>query len=80
MSSIEKEKDLVSFLINELFPIFRSITGIGIVRTIQILGKYIPLKLTKFKSGLKVNDWTVPLEWIIKSAYIITQEKKKSVI
>ncbi len=73
----KKEKNLVNTLLIELFPILRSISGNGILKTISILGRYINLKVLKFPSGTKINDWTVPMEWRIKDAFILTPNKKK---
>ena len=63
--------------IKDLFPICRSITGDGIKKTLSYFEKINPeLKRIKFKSGLKVFDWVIPLEWNIKDAFIIKNGKK----
>jgi aminopeptidase-like protein len=55
----------------ELFPICRSLTGSGNLKTLKILKKEIPnLKIKTIKSGTKVFDWKVPPEWNISDAYI----------
>tara|TARA_A100001011_G_scaffold108460_1_gene115066 strand:+ start:7720 stop:8976 length:1257 start_codon:yes stop_codon:yes gene_type:complete len=55
----------------DLFPICRSITGDGLKKTLSYFEKINPsLKRLKFKSGKRVFDWTIPLEWKIKDAYI----------
>jgi aminopeptidase-like protein len=59
-------------LIRELYPICRSITGDGARRTLEIIGRYIPLQVTEVPSGTEVLDWTVPREWNIKGGYIQT--------
>jgi aminopeptidase-like protein len=61
-----------------LFPINRSITGIGIKKSLKIIKRKIPeLKIYKIKSGTKVFDWRIPPEWNISDAYVLDKYKKK---
>ena len=63
---------------NILFPINRSITGKGIVKTLKILKQIHPkLKIKYFKSGKKVFDWIIPSEWNVKNAYVLDQVGEK---
>jgi len=64
-------------LVNTLYPICRSILGKGYRDSLEILRKHIPLKLLKNKSGENIFDWTIPKEWEINDAYIITPDGKK---
>ena len=61
-------------LIEELFPICRSITGNGLRQTLEFLQRYVPLKVNEVPSGTKVLDWTVPYEWNIRQAYVARQD------
>tara|TARA_B100000780_G_C21124675_1_gene455957 strand:- start:2361 stop:3647 length:1287 start_codon:yes stop_codon:yes gene_type:complete len=62
----------------ELWPINRSITGAGVRETLQKISKHLKnLKIKSVPSGTKVFDWTVPKEWSVNEAYIITPSGKK---
>lgn len=57
-------------LIEELFPICRSITGNGVRETLEGIKKNIPLDVIEIPTGTKVFDWEIPEEWNINDAYI----------
>ena len=60
------------------FPYHRSITGEGVRLSLKLIKEIIPkIKIKSFKSGKKIFDWKVPLEWKIKEAYIVTPTKEK---
>jgi aminopeptidase-like protein len=54
----------------KLYPICRSITGNGVRETLRILLDYIDLDVHEVPTGAAVFDWTIPLEWNIRDAYI----------
>jgi len=64
-------------LVEELFPMCRSITGNGVRETLKIIQQHIPIKIREVPTGTKVFDWTVPKEWNIKDAYVIDEEGHK---
>jgi aminopeptidase-like protein len=69
--------DLYS-LANRLFPICRSLTGPGVVETLQVLKSLLPeLQIKSVPTGFKAYDWCVPNEWSVKDAYIIDPNGRK---
>ena len=62
----------------ELWPIDRSITGDGVRETLNLISRHIPnLEVRSVKTGTKVFDWTVPKEWKVHEAYIVTPNGDK---
>lgn len=57
-------------MIEEMYPLCRSITGDGVRRTLDIIGQRNPLTIHEVLTGTQVFDWTVPEEWNIRDAYI----------
>jgi aminopeptidase-like protein len=57
-------------LINELYPLCRSITGNGLRETLRLINKRIPLEIVEVPTGTEVFDWTIPKEWNIRDAYV----------
>ena len=64
-------------LIEQLYPICRSITGDGVRRTLEIIRRHIPLTIHEVPSGTQALDWTVPREWNIRGAYIKDPQGEK---
>jgi aminopeptidase-like protein len=57
-------------LVEELYPICRSITGEGFRQTMNRLCQEIPLAIHEVPTGTAVFDWTVPKEWNIRDAWV----------
>ena len=64
-------------LIADLYPLCRSITGNGVRRTLEIVGRLTPLELHEVPSGTPVLDWTVPREWNIRDAYVKASDGRR---
>jgi len=68
--SVKAGEEMLSFA-KQLFPLNRSIMGPDIRRTYDFFkAKHPDLKPLIFKSGDKVFDWIVPMEWSIRDAYL----------
>jgi len=80
-TSIESQISLIGKemyqLIEELYPICRSITGNGVRETHKIIGKHVQIKTHEIPTGTNVFDWTIPKEWNIQDAYILDPKGKK---
>jgi aminopeptidase-like protein len=66
-------------LANKLWPIYRSITGPGFLKTLEILNENFEtqIELHTFRTGEKAFDWTIPLEYEVEDAWIQTPDGKK---
>jgi len=73
------EKEIIPVLMNQLFPICRSITGSGVRKSLNILKQITDFEIHEIASGTKCFDWEVPNEWNIKDAFIEDSEGKKIV-
>jgi len=62
----------------ELWGINRSLTGEGVRETLDKIRNHLPnLVINSISSGTKVFDWTIPKEWHVNEAYIITPNGEK---
>ena len=62
----------------QLWPLNRSLTGEGVRETLNQIHNHLPkMKILSVPTGTKVFDWTVPKEWYVREAYILTPNNKK---
>ena len=62
----------------ELWPINRSITGEGVRETLRRISNHLPsLEIKSIPTGTKVFDWSIPKEWSVQEAYIITPDGRR---
>lgn len=64
--------DELERLFDRLWPLLRSITGEGVRKTHDILGELVPLERLEVPTGTQVFDWTVPAEWVVRDAHVVT--------
>lgn len=70
-------KNQIENYFDRLFPINRSLTGDGVRKTFEILKELVDFEITEVPSGSSALDWTIPKEWNVNEAYIITPDGKK---
>jgi aminopeptidase-like protein len=73
----QKEEKFLEKYFDRLYPICRSILGKGFRESLDILGEIVDLNIKKVKTGKKVLDWTIPDEWNVLDAYIVSPKGKK---
>jgi aminopeptidase-like protein len=71
--------DRIYELVQELYPLCRSISGDGVRQTFELLAAYLPLTLTEVPTGAQVFDWTAPREWNIRDAWVADADGKRVV-
>jgi aminopeptidase-like protein len=65
-------------LAERLWSLNRSITGEGVRQTLDILRELMPdLQVHEVPSGSRAFDWTVPREWLVHEAYILTPDGRR---
>lgn len=66
----QREGALLYRVVEDLFPICRSITGQGLRQSLQRLQEAVPLEIREVPTGTQVLDWEVPREWNFREAWI----------
>jgi len=71
-------KKIYSIAEKKLYPLNRSLTGLGTKKTLKIIKNYFPkLKIKKIASNTKVFDWKIPSEWNVYDAYVLDKNGEK---
>ena len=63
-------RDIESYF-DRLWPLNRSITGLGYRASLDILAELVPTDRLMFESGRRVFDWIVPKEWHVRRAFFV---------
>jgi len=75
-SHTEMTSQLESYF-DRLWPLLRSLTGQGVRDTHKVLSELVPLETIEIPSGTQVFDWTVPKEWVVREAYVVTPDGER---
>lgn len=76
---IPEQNEIYNFL-SKLFPINRSISGSGVIETLQLIKGVIPdLKIKSIPTGTTVYDWEIPEVWNVNEAFIKNEKGIKVV-
>lgn len=71
-----EDLEILHQVFDRLFPICRSITGVGLRQSLDILGEHMPIVRHSVPTGENVFDWTIPEEWLIRSATLVGPDGK----
>jgi aminopeptidase-like protein len=76
---ILEQNEVYNFL-SKLFPINRSISGSGVIETLQLINGVIPdLEIKNIPTGTTVYDWEIPDVWNVNEAFIKNEKGIKVV-
>jgi aminopeptidase-like protein len=64
-------EEQINHYLQRLWPICRSLTGNGVRESLAILNEVVPLEIHEVATGTPVFDWTIPMEWNLRSAQLI---------
>jgi aminopeptidase-like protein len=57
-------------LVEQLYPIPRSLTGDGVRKTLDVVSTIAPVEQVEVPTGTPVLDWEIPREWNVREAYV----------
>ena len=57
-------------IVEDLFPRYRALCGPDFLASLEVLQKYLDIKINEFKTGSVVGDWTIPKEFVVNEAWV----------
>lgn len=66
-------------VVEDLFPLGRSLTGPGVRATLDRIAEEIPIEIREVPSGTPVLDWIVPDEWSLEQAWVRAPDGRRVV-
>jgi aminopeptidase-like protein len=66
----QSDAEVLHAMVQELYPLCRSLSGRGVRETLKAIARRIPLRIHEVPTGTPVLDWEVPREWNIRGARI----------
>jgi aminopeptidase-like protein len=57
-------------IMEELFPLYRSLCGPGFHQSLRLLQNHLDLEITEFATGSEVLGWTIPPEFAVNEAWV----------
>tara|TARA_Y100001954_G_C15829355_1_gene614231 strand:- start:8827 stop:10155 length:1329 start_codon:yes stop_codon:yes gene_type:complete len=67
-------------LAREVFPLHRSITGVGIDQAFSLISQSIPLNIAEFPTGEFVSDWQIPQGWTFTKVSIVDTSTLEEIV
>jgi len=64
-------------LLDDLFPVYRTLCGPGAKETLERIQQEIPLEIKEYPSGTEVMGWTIPKEFVVNEAWVKDKYGKK---
>ena len=64
-------------LINDLFPVYRTLIGPGFLESLEIIDKFLPLNIAEFPTGMEVLDWVIPQGFKVNEAWVDDPQGKR---
>ena len=68
--SIDENSANMWHMINELFPIYRTLIGPGFLKSLEIINKSLPLNVSGCPTGMEVLDWVIPKGFKVNEAWV----------